>query len=135
MFRNSVTPVDLLTHTLQLRAGGVAEASTARGPVDAGLWTVARLRAEDGRALHADVWECHPTGNEVLVVLSGAVHLFLRDPPADEPTTLRPGDAVVVPVGAWHRLDVAEPADLMAITPRADTRHERISTHSEGGRA
>jgi mannose-6-phosphate isomerase-like protein (cupin superfamily) len=39
------------------------------------------------------------------------------------------GQAFIVPVGRWHRLTVSEPGDLLAITPRAETQHERVTSN------
>jgi mannose-6-phosphate isomerase-like protein (cupin superfamily) len=76
------------------------------------------------------VWERHPAGSEVLCALSGAIEVYLRDhgegsPPA---VSLTAGQAFVVPIGQWHRLDVREPADLLAVTPRAGTEHEHVAS-------
>lgn len=127
MFRNSVNSLDLFRTVIQLRDGGGAEPSARPGVADPGLWTVAAIHADGDRALHSDVWERHPTGQEVLCALSGAFHVHLRDHgDGREPAaTLRPGEAFIVPAGRWHRLTVAEPGDLLAITPRAETQHER----------
>jgi mannose-6-phosphate isomerase-like protein (cupin superfamily) len=74
------------------------------------------------------VWERHPAGQEVLLVLSGAISVYLRDHrDGREPfAALMAGQAFVVPAGQWHRLTVEEPADLLALTPRAETQHERV---------
>jgi mannose-6-phosphate isomerase-like protein (cupin superfamily) len=126
MFLNYLDVFAISEATVQLREGGVAEPTSVKGTTDAGAWTVAVFRADDSRALHPDVWECHPTGNEVLCALSGVLHVFLRDHDPDVPAlTLASGEAFIVPVGAWHRLEVGEPAELLAITPRAGTLHER----------
>jgi mannose-6-phosphate isomerase-like protein (cupin superfamily) len=128
MFLNYLNPVSLSDHSIQLREGRVAEASTATGVRDAGLWTVAHLHADDGRALHSDVWERHPSGDEVLCVLSGLVEVFLRDHRTGPAFTLNAGEFFLVPRGVWHRLDVREPAELIAITPRVETQHERMAS-------
>jgi mannose-6-phosphate isomerase-like protein (cupin superfamily) len=128
MFLNYLSPQSLSEHSIQLREGRVVEASTATGVRDAGLWTVAHLHADDGRALHSDVWERHPNGDEVLSVLSGVVEVYLRDHRSGPAMTLGAGEFVVVPRGVWHRLDVRAPADLMAITPRLETQHERMAS-------
>ncbi len=132
---------DLFDTLIHLRRGGVAEvaqpstrlnALASRG--DAGLWSVGACHADNDRAVHSDVWERHPSGDEVLCVLSGVVHVYLRDhgdgtvPVA----TLTAGQSFVVPVGRWHRLAVVEAGDLLAITPRVDTQHEQVShTYTE----
>ncbi len=133
---------DLFDTMIHLRQGGVAEAAEPRtranalaGRGAASLWTVGAFHADSDRAVHADVWERHPSGSEMLCVLSGAMHVYLRDhgdgtvPVA----TLTSGQSFIVPAGRWHRLAVVEPADLLAITPRVNTQHENVSrAHRDG---
>jgi mannose-6-phosphate isomerase-like protein (cupin superfamily) len=130
MFRNLSPAIDLFTSPVRLRADGTADpaAEHERRAVltgtDSGLWTLTAFRAADDRAVHADVWERHPHGSEVLCVLSGTLQVHVRDEP--EPVTvLTKGAAYVVPAGTWHRLSVVEPAELISITPRPGTQHER----------
>lgn len=89
---------------------------------------MAAFHADSDRAVHPDVWECHPSGQELLCVLSGAVQIHLRDSGHGiEPVaTVTAGQSFIVPVGRWHRLSVIEPGDLLAITPPAGTRHEPV---------
>jgi mannose-6-phosphate isomerase-like protein (cupin superfamily) len=141
MFENSVNPINLFDTLIQLRQGGVAEPSMRSRDADpgragAGLWTLTAFHADSDQALHSDVWECHPTGQEVLCVPSGAIHIYLRDHGAGAKpvATLTAGQCFIVPVGQWHRLSVSEPGDLLAITPRVDTQHERVGVHASGGR-
>ena len=121
MFEN----YDLFKTLIHLRAGGVAHPTDRREARAGGenLWTVGAFHAEDDRAVHSHVWERHPDGHEVLVVLSGALRVHLRD--EGLVTTLTAGRSFVVPPGRWHRLTVEEPGDLLSITPRAGTEHER----------
>ncbi len=140
MFENDSDTIDLFDTLIHLRQDGVAEPRTRRnaraGHGDGGLWTVGAFRADSDRAVHSDVWERHPSGHEVLCVLSGALQVYLRDDgdgtvPA---ATLTAGRSFIVPVGRWHRLAVVEPGDLLTITPRVDTQHEKASD-AHGGRA
>ena len=137
MFRKYHDPLTLREVLIQLRAGGVAAPDARPGIADPGLWTIGLIRAESDHDLHADVWERHPTGDEVLCALSGAVAVYLREL-GDEPVaTVRSGEGFIVPAGAWHRLELREPGELMAITPRCQTQHERLdaSASAEGGAA
>jgi len=134
MFENYT--VDLFDTPVQLREGGLVEnaESRARGSAgdDAGLWTMGAFHADDDHAVHSDVWERHPGGHEVLCVLSGAFRVHLRDHgDGTEPVaTLTAGRSFIVPAGRWHRLSVAEPGDLLSITPRPGTEHERSEVRS-----
>ncbi|WP_405493943.1 cupin domain-containing protein [Nocardia sp. NBC_00511] len=119
---------DMFDTLIQLRAGGSVDITGRGNPgADPGLWTVAAFRAEDDRAVHSDVWERHPAGEEVLCLLRGRLAVFLRDEGdgVRPHATLTPGDCFVVPPGQWHRLSVLEPCELMSITPRPGTTHEK----------
>lgn len=130
MFLNSST-IDLFTTPVRLRADGTADPAAAHERravltgTDSGLWTLTAFHADDDRAVHADVWERHPNGSEVLCVLAGILQVHLRDAP-EPAAALTAGATYVVPPGTWHRLTVVEPADLITITPRPGTQHERM---------
>lgn len=67
-----------------------------------------------------DEWEMHPSADEFLYLVEGAIDVILRDDPdrADERRIqLRAGGACVVPKGAWHRQIVVTPAKLLFVTP------------------
>jgi mannose-6-phosphate isomerase-like protein (cupin superfamily) len=132
MFENSSSAIDLFTSPIRLRADGTADPAAAHERravltgTDAGLWTLTAFHADDDRAVHADVWERHPNGSEVICALAGTVQVHVRD--AAEPVAvLTAGAAYVVPPGTWHRLTVVEPAELITITPRPGTQHERAA--------
>lgn len=122
------TAIDIFSSLIELREGGTAE-ERPRMPGDWGLWTVAAFHADSNAAVHSDVWERHPLGDELLCLLSGAVTVHLRNHADGESTTikLRPTTCCVVPAGQWHRLTVEETGDLLAVTPRVNTMHEAIS--------
>ncbi len=70
------------------------------------------------------VWERHPAGDELVVLLAGRARLVLRGPDGDETHDLETaGTYVVVPRGAWHTARVSEPARLLFITPGEGTEH------------
>jgi uncharacterized cupin superfamily protein len=65
-------------------------------------------------------WECHPAGDETIVLISGAIDLILED----MCVALRsPGDTFVVPKGCWHTADISEPCKVLFITPGENTSH------------
>ena len=121
-------PTDLFANLIQLRTGGEIAAQRRGEPGESGLWTVAAFHAESNESVHSHVWERHPGGDELLCVLSGALSVHLRGDDAGPATSLRPGTFFVVPAGKWHRLTVDEPGDLLSITPRLDTEHEKVQT-------
>jgi mannose-6-phosphate isomerase-like protein (cupin superfamily) len=120
--------VNLSTTAIQLRAGGVAEASPRADRTDFGLWTVLSVRADSDEQLHSDVWERHPAGDEVLCVVAGAVDVHLRRRDAERQDAVfevQAGEAFLVLAGEWHRLTVREPVQLLAITSAIGTEHEQ----------
>ncbi len=64
--------------------------------------------------------EMHPDGDELLIVVSGAVTLSLELADGTTDVDLGPGDAVIVPQGVWHQLITREPGQLIHITPGPD---------------
>ena len=79
------------------------------------------------------VWEMHPEGDEVIVVLSGSVTFHFDDGHLDDGTTTQSVEVaaphgVVVPTGTWHTADVREPGQILVITWGEGTRHRRRST-------
>jgi mannose-6-phosphate isomerase-like protein (cupin superfamily) len=121
-------PFDMFSSFVELREGGALEQRPRELFRDWGLWTMAAFHAEGNEAVHSDVWELHPLGDELLCLLSGMITVHLRSPAneATTTTTLHAGTCYVVPAGVWHRLTVEEPGDLVAITPRASTAHEAL---------
>ena len=60
--------------------------------------------------------EMHPDGDEVLYLISGHVNVVFEDDAFDD-VDMHPGDGLVVPKGAWHRVDILEPSRIMYATP------------------
>jgi len=95
--------------------------------VDSSFWThsvAARRELSEGRVLLVSDytttwswWERHPVGEELAFLISGDVELFLDDDAGQRGVALRPGQAVIVPEGAWHRLGVRCPSRLLFVTP------------------
>lgn len=71
------------------------------------------------------VWERHPAGDEVVVLLSGRVRMVLRKASGDESVELvEPGSYVVVPRGVWHTAYVDEPTSMLFVTPGEGTENQ-----------
>jgi mannose-6-phosphate isomerase-like protein (cupin superfamily) len=71
-----------------------------------------------------DTWERHPAGEEVVVLLSGRIDLVQDLDGVEHVVALRPGQAMVNPVGVWHTARVHEPGVALFITPGAGTEHK-----------
>jgi mannose-6-phosphate isomerase-like protein (cupin superfamily) len=77
---------------------------------------------------HADEWEMHPGGDDVLYLLTGALDVVLDEPAGERTFDLRGGQACLVPRGVWHRLVLRRPSDLLFVTPAHGTRHRVVGT-------
>jgi mannose-6-phosphate isomerase-like protein (cupin superfamily) len=82
---------------------------------------------------HADEWEMHPGGDEILYLLTGAVDVVLDEPNGERTVRLRGGQGCLVPQGVWHRLILGQPSDLLFITPAHGTRHRPVGTGALDG--
>ncbi|MEZ0066807.1 mannose-6-phosphate isomerase-like protein (cupin superfamily) [Streptacidiphilus sp. MAP12-20] len=128
----TTTPIptcDLFVSALQIHPDtGVQPAEGSMAGGDQGAWQIAAFRAQTDADLHADHWELHPDADEVVCCVTGTLRLYLRPTEpgaAEEMVRLPAGVAAVVPRGRWHRLELDAPSDLMTITPRHGTRHEK----------
>jgi mannose-6-phosphate isomerase-like protein (cupin superfamily) len=61
--------------------------------------------------------EMHPDGDEILYLISGRIKVVFLDDDDEEDADVRPGDGLVVPKGAWHRVDIIEPSQIVYLTP------------------
>jgi mannose-6-phosphate isomerase-like protein (cupin superfamily) len=67
--------------------------------------------------------EMHPDGDELLYLIAGRIEVIIENGGtqttvgAEAAHTLSPGQAIIVPRGAWHRVNVREPSHLVHITP------------------
>lgn len=98
-----------------------------RGRNDAD-WIIGVHAFTDDRSVHADHWERHPRGDEVLCLLDGAVTVTLAgDATPQRQIVLQSGQALVVPCGVWHRLQVQQAGRLMFVTPGVGSEHRRVA--------
>lgn len=70
------------------------------------------------------MWERHPAGEELVVLLSGSATMVLEQPEGEQAVTLtEPGSYIIIPKNVWHTARVAEPTCMMFITPGEGTEH------------
>ncbi len=73
-------------------------------------------------------WECHPAGDEIVVLLSGAAIFELEMSDGVKRIELKAqGDYVVVPRGIWHTARIADAACMLFVTPGEGTQHREDS--------
>lgn len=71
------------------------------------------------------VWEMHPKGDEIVILISGKVHFHLQLESGEESLMLEnSGDYVIVPQGVWHTAKVDAKARMIFITPGEGTQHK-----------
>ncbi|MCA9648749.1 MAG: hypothetical protein H6712_13660 [Myxococcales bacterium] len=72
-------------------------------------------------------WEMHPEGEEIVVLLSGAVDLVLDDGEREWTVELRPEAGTWINRrGVWHRAIVHEPSEMLFITAGRGTQHRPV---------
>jgi mannose-6-phosphate isomerase-like protein (cupin superfamily) len=72
-------------------------------------------------------WERHPSGDEIVCLLSGEARLVLERAGGEEVVHLRhAGEYVVVPKGTWHTARTAVPTKMLFITPGEGTENRSI---------
>lgn len=78
------------------------------------------------------VWERHPAGDELVMLLAGAARLVLKHRDGEKTFELsQPGSYVVVPRATWHTATVTEPTRMLFITPGEGTQNEP-DPHGDG---
>jgi mannose-6-phosphate isomerase-like protein (cupin superfamily) len=73
----------------------------------------------DDDSVHADHWECHPAGDEILCVLEGRLLTVVEQEGETRDAVIEAGQAFIVPSGCWHRLQVIESGRMLFYTPTA----------------
>ncbi len=69
-------------------------------------------------------WERHPAGEEVVMLIAGAIEFVLETDKGERKIKLdQTGQFLLVPRGAWHTANVAQAAKALFITPGEGTEH------------
>lgn len=111
----AASPIEVTeTFWQELAEGGYPELN------DGWLVTAYHLASDTPR------WEVHPSGDEILFLLSGAVDIILQDGDGERVVELRKGSGCIVPRGAWHRQIVREPGNLLGITFGKGSHHRPL---------
>ena len=67
-------------------------------------------------------WECHPAGDELVLLLAGRATMLLRETEGEREITLtEPGAYLIVPAGTWHTARIDAPTRMLFITPGEGT--------------
>jgi quercetin dioxygenase-like cupin family protein len=68
-------------------------------------------------------WEMHPKGAELVVCTEGEITLIQEIDGTVTRATLKKGEAIINPPGAWHTADVAAPCTCFFVTAGEGTQH------------
>lgn len=71
-------------------------------------------------------WERHPKGEEILVMLKGALTLVFDDGKSRREVALDEGQSVIVPRNTWHTGKLRAPGTLLALTYGEGTDHRPV---------
>jgi uncharacterized cupin superfamily protein len=69
------------------------------------------------------VWERHPAGEELVVLLDGSMTLVQDHDGGEVQIPMTAGQAAVNPKGVWHTANVHQPCRVLYVTPGAGTEH------------
>lgn len=73
------------------------------------------------------MWERHPAGEELVMLLSGTATVVLDEPGGERAVMLsEPGAYVLIPPGVWHTARTVAPTTMLFLTPGAGTEHRPI---------
>lgn len=72
-------------------------------------------------------WEIHPAGDEVVILMQGAV-TFIVDIDGEHHSVYldQPGTYVIVPRNTWHTAKIQVPTQMLFITPGEGTENKPI---------
>ena len=112
-----------------LQADGVAAALpwSAWQPSLQG-WMIGLRRFSDDHSVHAEQWERHPSGDEILCLIEGRLQVWLQQREGECCLQLQAGHGLCVPRGTWHRMRVHEPGQLLFITPSGGSERRPVTT-------
>lgn len=72
-------------------------------------------------------WEKHPNGDEVIILLSGAVTFVLQQDQGNQSIALNTeGSCVIIPKNTWHTAKTNIKSKVLFITPGEATQHKAI---------
>ena len=68
-------------------------------------------------------WECHPEGDEIVIVLEGKGIFIQQIDGETRKLPFGPGSTIINPAGVWHTADIDLPVKAIYITPCPGTQH------------
>lgn len=128
------TARNILSTYLHFGDKGEAETIDVSDSFWAALSSGAMPELDQGRLMSAfsfsepwATWERHPEGDELVMLLAGAVTVVLEVQGEEKPVALAdPGAYVLVPRGVWHTARTSVHTTLLFLTPGAGTEHRPV---------
>lgn len=124
-------PENILHTYLHVQDGGKTEQVAVTEQFWRDLVSGTRPELDQGRLMSAfsfsadwPSWECHPAGEELVMLLSGSTVLLLEEADGERALLLDTvGSYVMVPQGVWHTARTTQPTTLLFLTPGVGTEH------------
>jgi mannose-6-phosphate isomerase-like protein (cupin superfamily) len=124
----------ILDTYLHVREGGATVALAGGERFWQALSAGGHVELEQGRLLSAftftgpwDMWERHPAGEELVMLLAGSAQMLIEEPEGVRSLELETvGSFVLIPRGAWHTARADDSATLLFLTPGAGTEHRPV---------
>ena len=130
-----MSPANEIVDTyLHFRDGGRADVVPVSDSFWAELSAGKHAQLDQGRLMSAftfsepwSMWERHPAGEELVMLLSGAATVVLDESGQQRTVELStPGAYVLVPRNVWHTARTAVPTTMLFLTPGAGTEHRPV---------
>ncbi|GJL81162.1 MAG: hypothetical protein DHS20C01_07960 [marine bacterium B5-7] len=78
------------------------------------------------------MWEKHPAGDEIVMLLSGSAQMVLETDSGSEVVKLdTPNTYTIIPRNTWHTARVSAPTRMLFITPGDGTEHRPLRPGTE----
>jgi len=128
------TAKDILSTYLHFRDGGLADTV----PVSQSFWSELAAgkhpQLDQGRLMSAftfsepwSMWERHPAGEELVMLISGSAAVVLEESGNERTVQLsEPGSYVLVPQNVWHTVKTSVATTMLFLTPGAGTEHRAV---------
>ena len=129
-----MTANEILRTYLHVRDDGKTEAVPASESFWQELASGKYPQLDQGRLMSAftfsepwTMWERHPAGEELVMLLSGVATVILEESGQQRAMRLsEPGAYVLVPRNVWHTAKTAVPTTMLFLTPGAGTEHRPV---------
>jgi mannose-6-phosphate isomerase-like protein (cupin superfamily) len=124
----------ILSTYLHVQDGGKAVEIPVSGSFWEELASGAYPQLDQGRLMSAftfsepwSMWERHPGGEELVMLISGTATIVLEESGQERAVQLNsPGSYVLVPQNVWHTAKTTIPTTMLFLTPGAGTEHRPV---------